>query len=86
MTFSTLLTRPITPILGLCVVLFSVGIISSREASQTSVRTYPTPISSVRTMPVTQMIPTKASSISTSTRYSVPANIRGDSEGRFGDD
>lgn len=96
MTLHTLLTRPIIPILGLCIVLLGMGVISPSHVQHTLIRTYATPISSVRTMPVTQVAPanqqTAAPTVSTSTsilkHYSVPTGLRGDSEGggRYGDD
>lgn len=88
MVLRTLLTRPITLIFGLCVVLFGIGMISPSHAQQTLIRTYTTPISSVRTMPVTQAAPANTQAItpvvSTSTvilkHYSVPSGLRGDEE------
>jgi len=94
MALSTLLARPITPILGLCIVLFGVGIAYPRNEARNSVQMYKTPISSVRTVPSSQVTPlsgqTKINSTATPSttlkHYSVPVRLRGDEGGGFGDD
>ncbi len=68
----TLLARPITSILGLCITLFGIGMISPSHAQQTSIRAYTAPISSARTMPFTKTA-TKITPKNTSTKVPTTA-------------
>lgn len=71
----TLLARPITSILGLCITLFGIGMISPSHAQQTSIRAYTAPISSARTMPVTKTA-TKITPKNTSTKAPATATSK----------
>ncbi len=93
MVLRTLLTRPITPILGLCIVLLGMGVISPSRSSQTPIRAYTTATSPVHTMPITQAAPVTAPTVAQTTstssailkHYSVPSGLRGDEGGDSGE-